>query len=765
MEVAAVSEDASATVADGAALAQLLDRFAHVAAASHDAREMTDWLLRRLAELTGWPVAHAYLVDPHGAVTTWLSARTNETGWEAYLLAADGLAMRTPTGLIDRVMATRRPGWVSDIGIEADYPRAAAARAAGLRGVFALPVVRGNEVVSLLQFLSPRPIEPDNEFLDGMTIAGFLLGTAFTQLQLRGESVDKPSRLHRIVDAGNRAFIPVDAEGRVASWTRGAERLFGWTRAEAMYRRSDDLLLSAEHRTEQPPADNLDGADRLIWTNAITARRRDGSTFPAEVTHWAVPGAAIYHYLFVRDVSEREQRAAGIARDPLTGLMNRAGMLEAVAGRLAYGSDARSSVLLLVGLQRFKEIDYSQDHHVADEALRIIGTRLEAFAERAQRELVDASAVSQPEPEAPAVARVAGDEFAILLDGSGGASAIARLAAQAADVVAEPLQAADRRLALTAHVGAAEPLAGSDARSWFGDAESALYRSRYAGGAMHGSHAHFEIEGFARRRGSSWRHSLPDEMQGALRGGQFELYYQPIFRVPDRVLAGAEALIRWHHPQHGLLLPGEFIDAAEESGMIAPIGEWVLQTAARQLGNWAGAGLSVAVNLSARQLAEPGIVAQVARAVREVNASAPGSTLVVEVTESVLMADPAVAATRIGQFRDAGVQVAIDDFGTGYSSLSYLKWFDVEVIKIDMSFVHGLGTSRTDAAIVRSIIDLALELDLRVIAEGVETDEQFELLAQMGATYVQGFGIGRPGPAAGITALIQHPADARPAAN
>jgi diguanylate cyclase (GGDEF)-like protein/PAS domain S-box-containing protein len=744
--------DARAAPVDHAALTHLLDRFAHVSAGSHDARELTDWLLRQTSEITGWPVGHALLVDPHGAVTAWLSTRTKETEWQAYMLAADGLAMRTPTGIIDRVMATRRPGWVTDIGNEADYPRAAAARAAGLRGVFALPVIRGSHVVAVLQFLSADPIEPGSDFLDGMTVAGFLLGTAFDRLQIRGDSVDKPSRLHRIMDAGGRAFFAVVADGRIAAWTNTAERLFGWTHEEAMYRRSDDLLmLPARHAGD-------------AWRQELVLHRRDGSTFPAELTRWSVPGAAVRHYLFCRDLNEQHQRAANITQDPLTGLLNRAGMLDLLEQRLARGGhgDGHGPVLLLVGLQRFKEIDYSVDHRVAEESLRIIGARLVAFAEREQqRPLGPAAPV---DVSAPAVARVAGDEFAILFDRSDGASDIADLAKHAMDAIAEPFHTAGRRLALTAHIGAAEPLAGSDARSWFGDAEAALYRSRNDRTPLRSPHAHFEIEGLARRRGGSWSENLPDEMRTALREQQFELFYQPIFTLPDHGLAGAEALIRWHHPQHGLLLPGSFIDAAEDSGMIAPVGEWVLNTAARQLRGWDGSGLSVAVNLSARQLADPGIVGHLAEAVDALGAPRDSRGLIVEMTESVLMADPAVAATRIGQFRDMGVQVSIDDFGTGYSSLAYLKWFDVDVIKIDMSFVHGLETSRADVAIVRAIIELARELGLRVVAEGVETDEQLRHLIELGCTHVQGFRRGRPSRADDFTAQIRRPSRTRVAA-
>lgn len=746
-----MSADTDTTSAAENEIALLLDRFARVADSSSDARELTGWLLSQISALTGWPVAHALLVDPHDAVTMWFSHRSSDTQWEAYVLAANGLAMRTPTGIIDRVIVTRRPGWVSDIGIEAGYPRAAAARAAGLRGVFAVPVVRGGHVVALLQFLSAEPIEPTADFLDGMTIAGYLLGKAFDLLQQRGESVDQPSRLHRIMDAGSRAFVAVDAEGRIASWTRGAERLFGWTTGEAMYRRAEDLL---RFRILQPDQSDMDPPhghrQQLLF-------RRDGSTFAADISRWSVPGVPIRNYLFFRDVSEQQQRKEVTARDPLTGLVNRAGLLDVLGERLAEGVDTsgHSPVLLMIGLRRFKEIDYSVDHHIADAALCVVGERLVALAERAhQRPQATTEPVADRPTRPPVVARVAGDEFAILFDSTGGTSDIAHLAERVVDTIAEPFQAAGRRLALTAHVGAAEPLRGSDVQSWFGDADAALYRSLHTPGAHRNLHANFEIEGFARRQGGSWRRSLPTEMQLALQRGQFELFYQPIFRLPDRSIAAAEALIRWRHPQYGLLSPGAFIDVAEESGMIAPIGEWVLTTATDQLQAWFESGLHVAVNLSARQLADPGIVNHVTQAVEALPASDSGSGLIVEMTESVLMADPAVAATRIGQFRDMDVRVSIDDFGTGYSSLAYLKWFDVDVIKIDMSFIHGLATSRTDTAIVRTIIDLSQQLGAAVVAEGVETDEQLELLTSFGATHAQGFRLGRPGTAAQLSELI-----------
>lgn len=756
----AVSADAAANAtSDGSAtLAALLSRLTQVSEAGGDARELTEWLLRHVAELTGWPVAQTLLVDPFGAVTIWFSSRNSETRWEAYTLALSSLAMRTPTGLIDRVITTRRPGWVTDIVDEGDYPRASAARTAGLRGVFAFPVVRGDQVVAVLQFLSPVPIEPDAGFQEAMRIAGHMLGAAFDRVRMDGESTDQPSRLHRVMDSGDGAFLAVDADGRVAEWTAGAERLFGWTRTEAMYRRIADLLLL----TPLPAATAADGP--VLRCPALTVQRRDGSTLTAELSHWHISSQSVGDYLFFRDISEREQRATGAARDPLTGLANRAALLDQLAERLAETKargdfDGACPVLLLVGLQRFKEIDYSTDHQVADDALRVIGDRLAEFAREVdQRTGACADLAPRLDAAGPGtvVARIAGDEFGVLFDSLASIAEISRLAERVVDIIAVPFQVRGRRLAVTAYVGAAAPLAGSDAASWFGDADAALHRSQHGTPGQRTPRGRVEIEGFARLQGASWRRNLPAELQTALREGEFELYFQPVFALPERRVVGAEALIRWHHPQHGLLLPGTFIDAAEESGVIAPMGEWVLRTAIERLRRWPNADLQIAVNLCARQLADPGIVAQVAEAVGVLGASAD-HRLIVEMTESVLMADPAVAATRIGQFRDMGVLVAVDDFGTGYSSLAYLKWFDIDILKIDMSFVQGMSANRMDAAIVRSVVALARELDLSVVAEGAETEEQLRLLTDLGCSHVQGFALGRPMPESEFVALITRP--------
>jgi EAL domain-containing protein (putative c-di-GMP-specific phosphodiesterase class I) len=220
-------------------------------------------------------------------------------------------------------------------------------------------------------------------------------------------------------------------------------------------------------------------------------------------------------------------------------------------------------------------------------------------------------------------------------------------------------------------------------------------------------------------------------------------------------MTGVEALLRWQHPERGLLAPGEFIDIAEESGLIVPIGAWVLDQACRQLRTWqqdprVPAGLQVAVNLSARQLAHGDLARKVEATISAAQLAFGDIQLCLEITESVVMQDPHVAAVTLAALQDLGVTIAIDDFGTGYSSLAYLKWFPIDIVKIDRSFIASLDHSATDRAIVKAVVSLARELDLKVVAEGVETIDQLDLLTELGCSHMQGFLLAKPGPAAQV---------------
>jgi EAL domain-containing protein (putative c-di-GMP-specific phosphodiesterase class I) len=239
--------------------------------------------------------------------------------------------------------------------------------------------------------------------------------------------------------------------------------------------------------------------------------------------------------------------------------------------------------------------------------------------------------------------------------------------------------------------------------------------------------------------------SLEGELRQAIQNAELVLHYQPKFQVGSGVLLGMEALVRWQHPRRGLVLPGEFIALAEESGLVLPMGRWVLEAACRQLRAWRDAGLApprCSVNVSARQFAHPTLVDEVRSALAAAGLDA--DALEIEVTESSLMADPDRAQQSLKRLQALGVHIAVDDFGTGHSSLAYLKRFPAQTLKIDRSFVSGLPLDRDDAAITRAVIVLAHSLDMRVVAEGVETSSQLSFLVEAGCDEVQGFLLGRP---------------------
>jgi EAL domain-containing protein (putative c-di-GMP-specific phosphodiesterase class I) len=251
---------------------------------------------------------------------------------------------------------------------------------------------------------------------------------------------------------------------------------------------------------------------------------------------------------------------------------------------------------------------------------------------------------------------------------------------------------------------------------------------------------------------------LETELRRALDQGELVVYYQPIVELPTGRIQDMEALVRWQHPQHGLIAPDRFIPLAEETGLIIPLGMWVLETACRQLRAWdtlgdLEAGLSMSVNLSARQFQHPTLVEDIARVLRASRLDA--SRLMLEVTESIAMRDAASAASILAELKGLGVRLAIDDFGTGYSSLSYLHRFPIDVLKIDRSFVARLGGERNDAAIVEAVIALARGLNMEVTAEGIETSEQRARLEALGCDRGQGYYFARPLPAAGATDLLR----------
>jgi len=440
-----------------------------------------------------------------------------------------------------------------------------------------------------------------------------------------------------------------------------------------------------------------------------------------------------------RDVTEAtlaQQRVHELATvDMLTGLPNRHRFMSELDRALTRAQrEGGHFAVVFIDLDRFKAINDTLGHGAGDELLLTMGRRLR-HALRAQ----------------DMVARFGGDEFVVLLEGPCDTAALTAVGHKMLAAIGEPLALQDCSLLVTGSVGISRfPHDAQDAATLLKHADAAMYLAKDRGK----NNVQFYSAELAQR--SAHDFALEGELRSALRNDELMLHYQPKFDLGSGRLVGSEALLRWRHPVRGLVPPGDFIGLAEERGLIVPLGRWVAQEACRQIQRWRSQGLSVlpvAINLSARQFSSDSLLADLQEAL-----AAHGvrhGELEVELTESVLMSEPERADALLRQIARLGVSVAIDDFGTGYSSLSYLKRLPATTVKIDRSFVRGLPGERDDVVITQAVIALAHSLQMRVVAEGVETDGQLALLRQMGCDEAQGFLLGRPMAAEALQLLLE----------
>jgi diguanylate cyclase (GGDEF)-like protein len=445
------------------------------------------------------------------------------------------------------------------------------------------------------------------------------------------------------------------------------------------------------------------------------------------------------------DVSERVALAARVAydahHDKVTGLLDGDGLVARIDAALSRRELlGAGGAVVIVDIDQYRAVSDGLGPDASAELLRAIGERLERTLRFGD-----------------CVARISGDEFTVFCADVADASEATQVAHRLLATFGEPVDLEVGEVFVSATVGIAELRADDDtAARVLRDAHAALSQAKLAGPGS--------IEVFDERIRADvvQRIEIEKELHRALREGHFRVFYQPLVRFAGAEVVGFEALVRWDHPERGIVGPTEFIPVAEATGLIVPIGEWVLREACAQASRWIESAppwsepLVVSVNLSARQLGHPAVVSTVASAVAD--ARIDPSALVIEVTESTLMADPDLATTILHALRSIGVRIAIDDFGTGHSSLGYLKHLPVDCLKIDRAFVMGLGENSSadadDRAIVGAVVAMGHALGLTVTAEGVETVEQLDALAELGCDVAQGFYFARPQPGEVASALV-----------
>ncbi|HEX9992592.1 MAG TPA: PAS domain S-box protein [Acidimicrobiales bacterium] len=557
------------------------------------------------------------------------------------------------------------------------------------------------------------------------------------------------SRLTDILEATSDLVGVSDREGRLLYLNAAARRFFGIAPDAGfegldLRERVPSWALDVFAR-EAVPALRTNG----IWSGELAVMRGE-ETVPVSalfLVHRDADGRIEFVSSVTRDISERKAFEARLehqaTHDPLTGLPNRTLLLDRLEMALARAKRLGSAVaVLFLDLDHFKVVNDSLGHGLGDRLLVAISRRLQGTLRPGDT-----------------VARFGGDEFVILCEEIDREEDAVAIAERVDRVVSGPFVVDDAEVFVTVSVGIAfstPPGSGgrgappSDPEALIRDADAAMYRAKARG------RARYEVFDAAMRERAVERLDIEGALRRALDRHELRLYFQPAVSVGDGRVWGFEALLRWEHPERGILLPGEFLAVAEETGLIVPIGDWVLHQACSQAARWhedhPDRPLTVAVNLSSRQLTHPSLVDDV-RGVLALTGLDP-STVVLEITESALMDDVSATEAALRALKGLGVRLAVDDFGTGYSSLSYLRRFPVDVLKVDRVFVAGLGQNPEDSAIVTAVITLAHTLGLSAVAEGVETPGQLAELRHLHCDYAQGFHLARPVPAAAVDELL-----------
>jgi diguanylate cyclase (GGDEF)-like protein/PAS domain S-box-containing protein len=652
---------------------------------------------------------------------------------QTQVLAADGISPARAEEYSDQAEVREALSSMSTLQVTAADP------SHGLLTI--IPLVAWQKPLGVLGVFSAKvtPELRDSELLKAI---GHTIGLSLHSISQRERLQEGLSLLRTTLDATEDGILVINAAGEIVNfnsrfqemWSIPHEVLDGGMGRDAVnyvltqlkdpdgfVRQIDQAISKVEFET----SGTVDFKDGRIFELHCRPHRRDGEVV-----------GRVWSFSDITDRRQSEETIRHLAyHDALTDLPNRALFSDRLTVALAQARrSGQGLAVMFLDIDHFKLVNDTLGHSAGDELLRELALELSPLVRQGDT-----------------VARVGGDEFTLLLTGIADRSEVETVAGRVLEAVRGPRTISGKEITVTTSIGVALfPRDGADAQTLLGNADTAMYRAKQYGRDNH------QVYTPAMGAEILDRVSLESELRHALAHREFVVHYQPQIEATSGRITGAEALIRWNHAERGLVYPAEFIDVAEETGHIIPIGEWVLRVACEQNKAWQDAGLqpiTVAVNLAARQFQQTNLVDTISRTLQETGLDP--SQLELEITESTTIRDPDFAATVLRQLREMGVRVSIDDFGTGYSSLNYLKRFRIDRLKIDRSFVSDLITNPHDAAIATAMIAMAHSLGLTVVAEGVETDAQLDFLLRQGCDYFQGYLPGKPVPANEFEALLE----------
>lgn len=546
--------------------------------------------------------------------------------------------------------------------------------------------------------------------------------------------------MSRVFSNSGEAILIADANNRILAVNREFTRLTGYSEEEAIGK--DPRFLSSGNTPREVYQEMWATLARNdYWQGELWDRRKSGEPYPKRLSISVVKDSAgqIVNYIgSFEDITDRkaaEDKIRHLAHhDPLTGLPNRFSLYERIEQGMAFARRFEKSLaVMLIDLDRFKQINDTLGHNAGDQLLVQVAKRL-------QRSVRDSDIV----------ARLGGDEFVVVLSGITTQADAAEIAGKIVEHVAAPYSIAGNELRTSPSIGIClYPEDAAETSELIKNADIAMYHAKATG------RCNYQFYTEQMRTDVAQRVTAEHELAIALEQGQFVLHYQPQVALDSGKVIGVEALVRWQHPSRGLIYPGDFIALAEETRLIIPLGQWVLEQACQQLSQWHAAGLGdlhMSVNLSALQFQDNNLPALIRQVVAQSGLSA--SHLQLEITESMAMRDPEENIVMMKALTDIGVKLVLDDFGTGYSSLAYLKLFPISTVKIDRSFVKDVDTDENDAAICEITMLLARKLGMQVVAEGVETDAQLGFMAGIGCQRIQGYLFSKPITAESIAGFI-----------